>query len=462
MADALWRRLEREATGNPDDRDVLERAILARIRVGDVAPLPLLERWLRPALDRYGRELAAGAGTFNAPTAKALLDEDPVKQVALLGFALARMDLFLGCRRVSELLGRLLRRTTLPVRAVDLIRMIEGARRSGGTSWRMPWPGILRQAELCIERNGVAPELRDALLGIRNARVEAFKGEREHLEIATRAERLLGAKRTAVSASVIQPGERWSNQALAQVAALPQAEQAAWAALLDHAASSKSGQPGKRWLAKAEELSRDVGDSFGATVSEWLELVTANPDRVDEFGDPAFAFVAPANLSVLRGLAFCMSHSGAAAVAPLRNLAAYCYAKVPERGPRSAPLANACVSGLGLIGKASIPGLEELHEEVSHRSSRTSILRALERANGRAPAQKKRVKKSKPAPIAVPEVPFDQPDRDRELVESLLELQNLRPMQRMFVDDVKRSVLSLNGTLTVGQRKTAKGLLGRD
>jgi hypothetical protein len=117
---------------------------------------------------------------------------------------------------------------------------------------------------------------------------------------------------------------------------------------------------------------------------------------------------------------------------------------------------------LGLIGKASIPGLEELHEEVSHRSSRTSILRALERANGRAPAQKKRVKKSKPAPIAVPEVPFDQPDRDRELVESLLELQNLRPMQRMFVDDVKRSVLSLNGTLTVGQRKTAKGLLGRD
>jgi Domain of unknown function (DUF4132) len=177
---------------------------------------------------------------------------------------------------------------------------------------------------------------------------------------------------------VLNPGEAWSDAALADAAARGQA----WRDLLGHAVTAVPAKPSARWEKTARGLLAAVGERAAAErISAWLALV-GQPRTIALVGRGRGAekLFDSYNVTGLRGLAWMLGFAAADAESA-RTLAALAQAallRLPGLGPRAPRVANAAVYALSRMpGPAALAQLGRLATRVTYRGTLAQLDQAL-------------------------------------------------------------------------------------
>lgn len=191
--------------------------------------------------------------------------------------------------------------------------------------------------------------------------------------------------------AALSPVDAWTHALLAHLEATPGLDDAA-KPLLAFATTATSARPSRKWLKAAGELIEGLGvERHRALVGTALEAAgtkAPGPVRVPSsyvrsgFTDGDAALVAEEFADMLRGLAWSAAAGDAAALVPaLGDAAERCFKKLPEHGPLSPKIGNACLAALGEIGTPEAIGrLSRLKTRVKHASSRAQVHKTLAKA----------------------------------------------------------------------------------
>jgi hypothetical protein len=183
---------------------------------------------------------------------------------------------------------------------------------------------------------------------------------------------------------VLNPGEAWSDAALADAARCGQP----WLDLLAQARTASSAAPSARWEKTALALLATVGEQEAAElIRSWLARF-GEPRTVilRDYSSDANDLVDEYNANALRGLAWLLALAGekqvGESVASARSLAGLAEAalrKVPGVGPRNPKIANAAVYALSrLPGEAALAQLARLAARITYRGTLTQLEKALD------------------------------------------------------------------------------------
>ena len=270
-----------------------------------------------------------------------------------------------GARRPAVLLGelsRLLPDEVLPDVCVD---WLAGADRAGGGA--VGWGGeVSRVVEACVA-SGVplAPGL-----------VAAIRRMADHPSWSGQG--LLAELAAAFPGLVLNPGEAWSDAALADTASRGQP----WQDLLSHAVTASSAKPSARWEKTARGLLAAAGEPDAVErIGAWLALV-GRPRTIPLVGrgrgaDELFDTY---NVNGMRGLAWMLGFAAADAESArsLAWLVQVALRRLPGLGPRNPRVANAAVYGLSrMSGEAALAQLGRLAARVTYRGTLAQVDRAL-------------------------------------------------------------------------------------
>ncbi|MFD5738019.1 DUF4132 domain-containing protein [Streptomyces sioyaensis] len=182
---------------------------------------------------------------------------------------------------------------------------------------------------------------------------------------------------------VLNPGEAWADQALAELPELGDG----WRRLLAHAVSARSARPTTKWQKTGRAVIEELGppDAVRQTVLSWLPLVghprTAPLRQHPYIRHDVNAAFDPCNADALRGLAWLLSllppHRDTARA--LGALAETSLRKVQGLGPRNPSVANAAVLALSRMdGEAALAELARLANRVTYKGTLKQINTALD------------------------------------------------------------------------------------
>jgi hypothetical protein len=381
-----------------------------------------------PRVRRYLDETRRRHDWLRAPptafaTGRELLAADPAAQAAFVPAALAAVvargqewrgggsdDLY----RLRGLLSELTRRP-LPYTAADVHALVDRLVACRWT-WRsgfMPLRGLLRSVGHYVAAHGLSPELRAALERLR------AEGERQARNASDRAALALLQELLGVlpAEPTLDPGDDWGRHASADLERMDLPERAAWLTLLAHARTASGARPSKPWrdrarrgvaalagvpapapaapgpasAATAAERTAAGEQRFKANVVAWLDLFR-QPTRDELYKDDASGAIKPTavlaekNATVLKGIVWCCALFDDAELAgALGRAAEACYRKVPDVGPRSAMVGNACVWALGAMpGRHGVGQLQRVQQRATYARAQRLIEDAVAEAAERA------------------------------------------------------------------------------
>ncbi len=217
-----------------------------------------------------------------------------------------------------------------------------------------PLSGIVKAME---NANSTGPLEGDARTSVEKM-LANIKREWDQKSLRTFVERLEAVLGTAPEVP-LEPGEAWSDAALADLEAIQPEKQAAVIELLNHCQSASQGKPSAKWLKTAESLMEAVGDDLVTEyLTRWFPLVDKPRTNVieswSEWVPNPNLMISDVHADILKGLVWCSSLLDGSTIARvLTTLAITAYRKVPGIGPRAVRIGNACVYSLG-----AIPGME--------------------------------------------------------------------------------------------------------
>jgi len=185
---------------------------------------------------------------------------------------------------------------------------------------------------------------------------------------------------------MIEPGEAWSDAALADLETMDDEEKTNWLKLLDCCQTSSEGTAAA-WTKRVKEFYGQVDpDSFKRFVLHWFPLVH-NPrtktimKRFNYGPDPNLLLLDHHN-DILKGLVRCCGfHQDPEITRALVPLAISAYKKIPQKGPRAVKIGNACVTALGETpGLEAVGQLAILKTRVKFGTAQKEIEKALKKA----------------------------------------------------------------------------------
>ncbi|PWI17615.1 hypothetical protein DI272_28205 [Streptomyces sp. Act143] len=197
---------------------------------------------------------------------------------------------------------------------------------------------LLRLTELELADGNELPG--DFVALVRRTRLTSWSGKER-----------LAALVAKLTHPVVNPGEAWSDQALADLTGLDEG----WTRLVAHAVTATAARPSARWEKTGRELIAAVGpEPVRERLTDWLRLVgrpRTRPLLVSPWGADPNATFDPFNADALRGLAWLVSflppHPDTART--LGALVETALRKVPGLGPVNPKVANAAVTALARI-----------------------------------------------------------------------------------------------------------------
>ena len=185
----------------------------------------------------------------------------------------------------------------------------------------------------------------------------------------------------------IQPGEAWSDAALADLAQMKDKQASAWNSLLLYCQDGGEKKFTPKFRKEAEPLLKAVGrDRFRETITRWFPLVdkprTQPQTRRSEYEPDYDQLLLDPHVDLLRGLVWCCGFEEDADLArAVMRLALSCYRKIPGKGPRLVSLGNACVTALGMMpGKTPIGQLAVLKVKIKFGTAQKEIEKAFNAA----------------------------------------------------------------------------------
>ncbi len=228
----------------------------------------------------------------------------------------------------------------------------------------------------------LSPELRDALHRL-NQSVIRQSHDRDWEKLGRRVEALLGQ----TPEHRVQPGEAWSDRALADLSAMAPTLRSAWIEIVNHAQSATSSKPTQKWDKRAQELLDKIdSEELIDRLTTWFALV--DKPRTD-LGQPGAmapeGTIIDSHADILKGLVWsCRTLEDPRVSRALCALTLTSYKKIPGLGPRLVRVGNAAVYALGMIPTLEAVGrLAYLKVRVKFKTGLREIDKALTRAADR-------------------------------------------------------------------------------
>ena len=255
----------------------------------------------------------------------------------------------------------------------------------------LAWYVARPRDEVCAalaRRAGEGPFEDDLASGVRLAikRLRGRASDPENRKLADNLARLNGND----PEPCLDPGEAWSDAALADLGAMDQGRRRAWLALLRGCQWLGLGKPTARWIEEVAPLFDAVGhEDFRAALLRWFPLVDRprtlpkpiRPGSEEASGD----LIEGHHVDLLKGLVRCAWRvADRDIIQALGGLALGSYREVPGKGPRMVALGNAAVAALGSIqGPDALGQLALLRVEVEAPAARKGISKAFAAAASR-------------------------------------------------------------------------------
>ncbi len=257
-------------------------------------------------------------------------------------------------------LGRIERLSVWSVPFADaLLRSIERTYKDA------EFPEVLRRP---LER------IRDALEWISNA---------EDRRLSARISMMLGGAQTIP----LEPGEAWSDAAIASLNAMEHERRAGWVELLTHCTTATMANPSGKWSKAARTLIEEkvTRDHFRAQILAWFPRVNeprTGGSRFSTYIRAGMMTLTDSHMDILRGLAWmCGLAEDRELARALTALAISAFKKVPGLGPRATRVGNACITALGMMpGLDAVGQLALLKVKVKFGTAQAAIGKALNAA----------------------------------------------------------------------------------
>ncbi|HTL30791.1 MAG TPA: DUF4132 domain-containing protein, partial [Tepidisphaeraceae bacterium] len=430
---------ENDSTQNPP-RSAWWQAVTRPFQRSAHVSLRACDAELGQLLEEYIAQFATGAELRAAPskyeTGRRLLDQSPENQVRIVYEVVPRL---LGQRTSGsfhadeirrtfasqQMLSALLRRP-LPYEPAHLTALINLAADSSITvHYNFPVRGFLRAIARWAQGHGVLPEMRAALeklqAQLRNPPSRIGPPTPDEQEASDTIDDILGRGGDEPTAVSIQPGEAWSDSAIADLAVMSPEQRAKWMQLFVHATDSEGSKPTKKWLTAARTLIEAVGpQAFVQRLTTWFPLIAHSrtqrkPEPNSPYSPDANLLIEEPHQDLLKGLAWCAATiTGDALVAKVSRALGdggeASFKKVPNLGARSVKIGNACVYALGVLpGDEPVAQLSRLATKVKQPSARKMVAKTLSQV-----AQKTGVTVDDLAEMALPDFGLDIEGRRRE------------------------------------------------
>ena len=381
---------------------------------------------------KYGGIDNLDLGKF--PTGKAILQASPDEQAAMVTSALERLHVPIpGWERIGPrppaaesfdgnnprglviVLLRAMLRKKLPRSEPQILALVELAAEQGRgvtTYWQI-LPGVVSAVEHRAETEQLSERLRGA-----TRRLAEHVGKHPDFPDFRKAAIRLNAVLSDSPHASIEPGEAWSDVALAALAAMPPAERRRWDELLAHCQSGSGSKPTAAWLKSAEARIEAIGfNQFKRQLLLWFPPV-ARPRTAPLLPpqpwlpDPTH-LIQPLHLDLLRGLVWCCgSFSDPDLAQALAELAITSYRKLPGKGARLETLGGACIAALRAMGgKESIGPLALLKAKVKFGKAEIAIEKGLAEAAERIGLRRDEIDE-----LGVPDYGLDETGGRRERI----------------------------------------------
>jgi Domain of unknown function (DUF4132) len=275
-------------------------------------------------------------------------------------------------------------RRKLPLGERTLVRLLRwpGGGREGINPFLHCMTALATAAETYAKSNEIREPVREAL-GDLLGRIPPRTGDATLRKVAERLDALIAGGPQVR----IEPGEAWSDAALADLQKLKAKPARAWNDLLTHCQAGGKGKFTPKWEKDAQPLIDAVGfNSVKNHALRWFPLVDkprTQPRERDYPWEPDYdQLILPQHVELLRGLVWCCGLKEDADLArAVTRLALSAYRKVPGKGPRLISLGNACVTALGhMPGLAPIGQLAVLKVKVKFGTGQREIEKAFNAA----------------------------------------------------------------------------------
>ena len=350
----------------------------------------LVDDYLSQATAAYRNQLLFEIRPKDYEAGRAILAAPSAQQVAIVTNAAARLVKSAMLDVVDNfplrfLLSALLRKK-LPFDRSSIESLLQ-ALRADGRRGHMPPAGVVRALEAYIEAHGMAESIRAGLESLR-AQYNSHSDYAEERQVGKRIEALLEEGQTPVTQFDLNTGEAWTDALLVELGRLDDTARCRWQALFAHCMTAKSSKPSKKWLKTAGELLAPIGQqAFASVIIPCLAAIgqPGTSQRVIHGGwthhtEPTLIHDTHADL--LRGLVWTVS------LVPLEQLigavgdaAEMCFKKIPNVGPRSPKIGNACLHTLSDMNQlAAVAQISRIKTRAKHASIRKQLAKALERA----------------------------------------------------------------------------------
>ena len=368
------------------------------LALGREAQAALLRRFI-DRLGEYDRELArlreqaaSSHQALQSPEAKGAWNRHQFTDLAIR--TLLRRKLPLADEVVFALLG-----------------LVNGS--ASPHSFALPVLGIAS----AVEARAVEGPLGDGLgpaVAAAVAQLRTLPRDADCRKAADRLSRLIAAEPTAR----IDPGEAWSDAALADLAAMDDGLRRAWIALLASCQAAGAGKPSAKWLKEVRPLIEAVGHAdFRGRLLRWLLPVdrprTIEKPRENQWEPPYHDLIEPHHVDLLKGLAWCAGLQADRDLArALAALALSAYRKLPGRGPRLITLGHAAIAALGAMpGMDAVGQLALLKVKVKFIPAQKEVEKALTAA-----AKREGLPRDEVDELAVPAYGMEEVGRRREVL----------------------------------------------
>ena len=359
---------------------------------------PRIDAFLAEAMPpEEANALIQRVAVLSFPAGRALLALDRPQRAAAAAEVLLRLReaarassgtyTFANRRTLLQALALRLVNASAPLEEEEAVRLAEAASQlTKYLFWDAPVGALLKVFEEHVKAHGLSARLREAL-----ARIECVppsprdKRHSDHLQ-----DLLRGIVREEPSKVEIRPGEAWADALRAELAGLDPAgvnvgQKRAWQDLLLHCQSAKAATPSSKWGSRAEELVRAVGRE------DFRRIAGAVLSRIGRTGTDA-APLDPEQSDLLRGIVWATaSVADQQFLGVLGQTALACFQKIPNHGPRSAKIGNACLHVLGgASDRTAVVQLSRLLLKFRTGSIRQQIekaLNAVSKRTGLTPAE---------------------------------------------------------------------------
>ncbi len=231
------------------------------------------------------------------------------------------------------------------------------------------WPinNLVNQIEKQIKKRQLTDSL---IIGLKKLKEkvnlsDSSYSEKEKVKIISKIDGLLFTSKEGennVKPFVFLGKDDFSKIANQQIKSFTDEEKAIWYQILDFAKNSTGSKPTLKFTNATKDLLSKIDIViFKKTIIDWFDFVIKSKDELPtrQYYQGTFAISTP-NVDVLKGLVWmCANINDSHLIYKISGLAERCYRKIPNLGPASASMGNACIfslyksEGLDGIGQLS-------------------------------------------------------------------------------------------------------------